>query len=63
MVVLDNLSTLASGMKENDAFEWEQVNNWLLHFRRHKIAVILVPTPVATAKPEAQVSVKTQRFG
>ncbi|MBA2435099.1 MAG: hypothetical protein H0V54_08480 [Chthoniobacterales bacterium] len=50
-------------MKENDAFEWEQVNNWLLHFRRHKIAVILVPTPVATAKPEAQVSVKTQRFG
>ena len=29
-------------MKENDAFEWEQVNNWLLQFRRHKIAVILV---------------------
>jgi AAA domain len=42
VVVLDNLSTLASGMKENDSFEWEQVNNWLLQFRRHKIAVILV---------------------
>lgn len=42
VVVLDNLSTLASGMKENDASDWEQVNNWLLQFRRHKIAVILV---------------------
>ncbi len=42
VVVLDNLSTLASGMKENDASEWEQVNNWLLQFRRHRIAVILV---------------------
>ena len=42
VVILDNLSTLASGMKENDSFEWEQVNNWLLQFRRHKIAVILV---------------------
>lgn len=42
LVVLDNLSTLASGMKENDATEWEKVNNWLLQFRRHKIAIILV---------------------
>jgi AAA domain len=42
VVMLDNLSTLASGMKENDAFDWEQVNNWLLQFRRHRIAVILI---------------------
>jgi hypothetical protein len=42
VVVLDNLSTLASGMKENDSFAWEQVNNWLLQFRRLKIAVIVV---------------------
>ena len=42
VVILDNLSTLASGMKENDASDWEQVNNWLLQFRRHRIAVILV---------------------
>jgi putative DNA primase/helicase len=42
VVMLDNLSTLASGMKENDAFAWEQVNNWLLQFRRHRIAVILI---------------------
>jgi hypothetical protein len=42
VVVLDNLSTLASGMKENDSSDWEMVNNWLLQFRRHKIAVIMV---------------------
>ena len=42
LVVLDNLSTLASGIKENDSFEWECLHNWLLHFRRHKIAVILI---------------------
>ncbi len=39
--MLDNLSTLASGIKENDSFEWERLHNWLLQFRRHKIAVIL----------------------
>ena len=42
VVILDNLSTLESGMKENDSSDWEMVNNWLLQFRRHKIAVILV---------------------
>jgi len=42
VVILDNLSTLASGMKENDSHEWEQVHNWLLQFRRDKISVILV---------------------
>ncbi len=35
-------TALASGMKENDAFAWEQVNNWLLQFRRHRIAVVLI---------------------
>ena len=42
VLVIDNLSTLASGMKENDADSWELVNNWLLGFRRLKIAVILI---------------------
>jgi AAA domain len=42
LLVLDNLSTVASGMKENDTDAWEMVNNWLLDFRRRKIAVILV---------------------
>jgi len=40
--VLDDLSTLASGVKENDSYDWEQLHNWLLQFRRHRIAVILV---------------------
>ena len=42
VLMLDNISTLASGMKENDADAWELVNNWLLGFRRLKIAVILI---------------------
>jgi AAA domain/CHC2 zinc finger len=42
LVILDNLSTLASGIKENDSYEWERLHNWLLQFRRHKIAVILI---------------------
>jgi hypothetical protein len=42
LVILDNLSTLASGIKENDSFEWERLHNWLLQFRRHKIAVTLI---------------------
>jgi hypothetical protein len=42
LVILDNLSTLASGVKENDSFDWEPVHNWLLDFRRRKIAVILI---------------------
>jgi hypothetical protein len=42
LVVLDNLSRLASGVKENDSYDWEQLHNWLLQFRRHRIAVILV---------------------
>jgi putative DNA primase/helicase len=42
LVMLDNLSTLVSGVKENDSFEWERLHNWLLHFRRRKIAVVLI---------------------
>lgn len=42
LVILDNLSTLASGIKENDSYEWERLHNWLLQFRRHKVAVILI---------------------
>ncbi len=42
LLVIDNLSTTASGMKENDTDAWEMVNNWLLDFRRRKIAVIVV---------------------
>jgi putative DNA primase/helicase len=42
VLILDNLSTLASGMKENEADSWELVNAWLLDLRRRKIAVVIV---------------------
>lgn len=42
VLFLDNLSTLASGMKENEADSWELVNPWLLDLRRRKIAVVII---------------------
>lgn len=42
VLILDNLSTLGVGMKENDADSWEKVNFWLLDLRRKKISVIIV---------------------
>lgn len=42
VLILDNLSCLASGMAENDADAWEAVLGWLLTLRRHRVAVILV---------------------
>jgi hypothetical protein len=42
VLILDNLSTLACGMKENEADSWELVNNWLLNLRRRRIAVVIV---------------------
>jgi hypothetical protein len=42
VLILDNLSTLASGMRENEADSWELVNNWLLDLRRRKVAVVIV---------------------
>jgi 5S rRNA maturation endonuclease (ribonuclease M5)/Arc/MetJ family transcription regulator len=42
VLVLDNLSCLFSGVKENDADSWELVLPWLLQLRRLKIAVIII---------------------
>jgi RecA-family ATPase len=42
VLVIDNLSTLASGVKENDADAWELLLPRLLDLRRKKIAVLLV---------------------
>ena len=42
MLLLDNLSCLFSGIKENDADAWELVLPWLLELRRNKIAVIFI---------------------
>jgi len=42
VLILDNLSCLYSGLRENDNDDWEMVLPWLLHLRRNRIAVIIV---------------------
>jgi hypothetical protein len=42
VVIIDNLSCLFTGVKENDADAWELVLHWLLTLRRHRIAVIVL---------------------
>lgn len=42
VLILDNLSCLFTGIKENDADAWEQVLPWLLALRRHRIAVVFI---------------------
>ena len=42
LLVLDNLSCLFSGVKENDADAWEAILPWLLELRRLQIAVLIV---------------------
>ena len=42
VLFLDNLSTLALGINENDADDWEKLQPWLLRLRREGIAVVFV---------------------
>lgn len=42
VVILDNLSTLVSGLQENDSKDWEGLSNWFLEMRRLKLTVILI---------------------
>ena len=42
VLILDNLSCLFTGIKENDADAWELVLPWLLELRRKRIAVIII---------------------
>jgi putative DNA primase/helicase len=42
VVILDNLSCLFSGIKENDNDAWEVVLPWLLLMRNHGISVVIV---------------------
>ncbi len=42
ILILDNLSCLFTGIKENDADAWEQVLPWLLDLRRNRIAVVFI---------------------
>ena len=42
LLVLDNLSTLVNGGRENDAESWDGMQSWLLQLRRQGVAVLLV---------------------
>lgn len=42
VLMLDNLSCLFCGIRENDANDWELVLPWLLELRRNGIAVVFV---------------------
>lgn len=42
VLILDNLSCLFSGVKENEADAWECILRWLLSLRRNRIAVVIV---------------------
>ncbi len=41
-VVIDNISTLVSGGRENDAASWDKMQAWLLQLRRRGITVLLI---------------------
>ncbi|MFZ2281166.1 MAG: AAA family ATPase [Prosthecobacter sp.] len=42
VLILDNLSSLASGVDENKGMDYEPLSHWLLELRRRKITVIVV---------------------
>ena len=42
LIVVDNLSTLCRGLKENEADSWTPVQNWLLAQRRHGKSVLVI---------------------
>ena len=41
-LILDNISTLVSGGRENDADSWDSMQPWLLKLRRRGVSVLLV---------------------
>lgn len=42
VLILDNLSTLTSGVDENKSIDWEKILPWLLRLRREKVTVIFI---------------------
>ena len=42
VLILDNLSSLASGIDENKGMDYEPLSHWLLELRRRKITVIVI---------------------
>lgn len=41
VLILDNLSCLFSGTRENEADDWEPIRKWELELRRRKISIII----------------------
>jgi len=41
-VIINNISSLCSASKENDADGWEPMQRWLIDLRRRKVSVLLV---------------------
>jgi putative DNA primase/helicase len=58
LLVLDNLSCLFSGIKENDAVAWELVLVWLLALRRRRIAVPIVDYAIRTGTVRCTSNIK-----
>lgn len=42
LIILDNLSTLAPSLRENDADSWSPFQSWILKMRRKGISILLV---------------------
>jgi putative DNA primase/helicase len=42
LIIVDNLSTLCRGLKENEADSWTPVQNWLLEQRRRQKSVLVI---------------------
>lgn len=42
VVILDNLSTLAGGLRENESDDWEGLQRWLLSLRRNGKSVLMI---------------------
>jgi AAA domain len=42
VLILDNLSALASGVDENKGMDYEPIGHWLLELRRRRITVIVI---------------------
>jgi putative DNA primase/helicase len=42
LLILDNLSSLTVGVRENDGDAWAQIQDWLLRLRRRGISVLII---------------------
>jgi hypothetical protein len=51
LVILDNLSTLAPGMQENEADAWAPIQTWILKLRTKGVSVLLVHHAGRSGRP------------